>query len=260
MSNKAKIREEVKKLNPIDNLMFQKMAEKVVFCEEILRVFLSDPNLTVLDATPQYFGTNLQGRSVILDARCILSSGKQINIEVQRANDDNHQKRVRYNGAILTTNLTDPGTKFEQVPDVCVIFLSEFDIFKGNRSLYHIDRVIRETGKVVENGFEEIYVNAKGNDGSEVSELMQVFTNDTAYNSKFPITSDRKRRYKQTEEGQKEMSELIEKIRSEGKLEGKLETLYSLVKQGLLSLTEGAIQANMTEESFQKNMNKMFPV
>lgn len=260
MSNKAKIREEAKKLNPIDNLMFQKMAEEIAFCEEILQVILSDPNLKVIDTTPQYVGTNLQGRSVILDARCILSGGKQINIEVQKADDDNHQKRVRYNGAILTTNITDPGTKFEQVPDVCIIFISKFDLFQSNRSLYHVDRIVRETGKKVENGFEELYVNAKGKDGSTLSELMEVFINDDAYNSKFPITSDRKRRYKQTKEGQKEMSEMIEKIRNEGKLEGKLETLYSLVKQGLLSLTEGAIQANMTEESFQKNMNKMFPV
>lgn len=264
MSNQSKIREEAKKLNPIDNLMFQKMAEETAFCEEILQVILSDPQLRVLETIPQYVGTNLQGRSVILDAKCVLSNGKQINIEVQKANDDNHQKRVRYNGAILTTNLTDPGKKFEQVPNVCVIFLSKFDPFQGNRSLYHIDRVIREMGKVVENGFEEVYVNTKVNDHSDVAELMEVFTKDTAYNDKFPITSDRKRRYKQTEEGQKEMSELIEKIRNEGKmegkLEGKLETLYSLVKQGLLSLTEGAIQADMTEESFQNNMNKMFPV
>lgn len=32
--------------------------------------------------------------------------GKQINIEVQRANDDNHQKRVRYNGA-MQANMTE---------------------------------------------------------------------------------------------------------------------------------------------------------
>ena len=99
---------------------------------------------------------------------------------------------------------------------------------------------------------------------SDELELMEVFVKNDIYNNKFPITSDRKRRYKQTEEGQKEMSEIIEKIRNEGKveglLEGKLETLYSLVKQGLLSLTEGAIQANMSEESFQNNMNKMFPI
>ena len=114
--------------------------------------------------------------------------------------------------------------------------------------------------KKIESGFEELYVNAKGNDGSVLSELMEVFVKDNIYNNKFLITSDRKRRYKQTEKGQKEMSEIIEKIRNEGKVEGKLETLYSLVKQGLLSLTEGALQANMSEESFQNNMNKMFPI
>ena len=31
-----------------------------------------------------------------------------------------------------------------------MVFISRFDIFEGNRSLYHVDRVIRETGKVVE--------------------------------------------------------------------------------------------------------------
>ena len=36
MSNKAKIREEAKKLNPIDDLMFRTMAEDKAFCEEIL--------------------------------------------------------------------------------------------------------------------------------------------------------------------------------------------------------------------------------
>lgn len=272
MSNKLKIREEAKKLNPIDDLMFQKMAEDPAFCEEILQVILSKPDLKIVEVIPQYTGTNLQGRSVILDAKCILSNKKQINIEIQRADDDNHQKRVRYNGAILTTNLADPGTKFEQVPDVCIVFISKFDLFKENLPLYHIDRIIRETGTVVKNGFEEVYVNAKVKDGSDVSELMEVFVNDKAYNDKFPITSDRKRRYKETEEGQKEMSEIMEKIwkdgieegrkkgKIEGKLEGKLEILYLLVKQGLLSLTDGATQANMTEELFKHNMDKIFPV
>ena len=76
MSNKAKIREEAKKLNPIDDLMFRTMAEDKAFCEEILRVILSDPALTVLESTPQYAGTNPQGRSVILDAKCVLGDGR----------------------------------------------------------------------------------------------------------------------------------------------------------------------------------------
>ncbi len=152
---------------------------------------------------------------MILDAKCLLGDGRKVDIEVQKSNDDDHQRRVRYNGAILTTNLTDPGKKFEGIPNVCVVFISRFDIFHGNRSLYHIDRVIRETGKVVDNGFEEIYVNTKIKDGSEVSELMEVFVDDNAYNNKFPITSGSKRRYKETEEGQQVMCEIMERLNKE---------------------------------------------
>ncbi len=195
MSNKAKIREEAKRLNPIDDLMFRKMAEDKEFCQEILRVILDDDNLIVLESIPQWIGTNLQGRSVILDAKCIKGDGTQVDIEIQKADDDDHQRRVRYNGAILTTNITNPGIKFENVPDVCVVFISKFDIFGGNLPLYHVDRVVMETGKIVDNGFEEIYVNTQINDGSKVSELMEVFVYDDVYNDKFPKTSEVKRRW-----------------------------------------------------------------
>lgn len=215
MSNKAKIRKEARKLNPIDDLMFRKMAEDKEFCQEILRVILGDDRLIVLEAVPQWIGVNLQGRSVILDARCIKGNGTQVDIEVQKADDDDHQRRVRYNGAILTTNVTDPGIKFEKVPDVCVVFISKFDIFEGNFPLYHVDRVVRETGKIVNNGFEEVYVNTKIKDDSEVAELMEVFVDDNVYNSKFPKTSEMKHRYKETEGGLNVMCEIMERITAE---------------------------------------------
>lgn len=215
MSNNAKIREEAKRLNPIDDLMFRKMAEDKEFCQEILRVILEDDKLIVLESIPQWTGTNLQGRSVILDAKCIKGDGTQVDIEVQKADDDNHQRRVRYNGAILTTNITNPGIRFENVPDVCVVFISKFDIFEGNLPLYHIDRTVRETGKIVDNGFEEIYVNTKINDGSKVSELMEVFVNDDVYNDKFPKTSEIKRQYKKTEGGLNVMYDIVKRFTME---------------------------------------------
>jgi predicted transposase/invertase (TIGR01784 family) len=264
MSNKAKIREEAKKLNPIDDLMFRKMAEDKEFCQEILQVILEDDKLVVLESVPQWVGTNLQGRSVILDAKCVKGDGSQVNIEVQKSDDDDHQRRVRYNGAILTTNITDPGIKFEKVPDVCVVFISKFDIFEGNLPLYHIDRVVRETQRVVDNGFTEIYVNTKVKDGSEVSELMEVFVDDQAYNEKFPKTSDGKHQYKETEKGLNIMCEIMEKIateernegRKEGRKEGTLETLFGLVKDGILTISEAAKRVDMTEKIFVENMEK----
>jgi hypothetical protein len=256
VSNKSKIRAEARKLNPIDDLMFRKLAEDKEFCQEILRVILEDDKLVVLESIPQWSGTNLQGRSVILDAKCVKGDGTQVDIEVQKSDDDDHQRRVRYNGAILTTNITDPGLKFEKVPDVCVVFISKFDIFQGNLPLYHIDRIVRETQQVVNNGFTEVYVNTKVKDGSEVSELMEVFVDDHVYNDKFPKTSEGKYRYKETEGGLNVMCGISEKIRMEGRKEGALETLFGLVKDGILTISEAAKRADMTEKIFVENMEK----
>ena len=93
---------------------------------------------------------------------------------------------------------------------MCGVFLSRFDLFKGGHVRYHVDRVAREAGKVVGNGFTEVYVNAK--DGSVLAELMDVFVRDDAYSDRFPITSRCKRRYKEIEEGQRAMCEIMERI------------------------------------------------
>ncbi len=84
----------------MNDLLFCRMPEDRAFCEEILQVILSDPDLAVPEYTPQYDATNLQRRSAAFDARCILSSGKQVITGVQRACNDHHQKRVRYNSTL----------------------------------------------------------------------------------------------------------------------------------------------------------------
>lgn len=205
-------------------------------------------------------GQNLQGRSVILDAKCILGNGKFINIEVQKADDDNHQKRVRYNGAVLTTNVTDAGVKFEKVPDVCVVFISKFDVFNSSHVVYNIDRVVRQTGEVVNNGFEEIYVSACVRDDSDVSELMDIFTNDSSYNvDKYPVTSSIKKRYKETEEGNKIMCAIMEKIERDGRKEereriNKLNII--LIQQGR---TDDLIRAASDSDYQEQLLDELVP-
>ena len=188
MSEKS--RKTAKQLNPIDDLMFRKMAETKEFCQEILQVIFHDDQLQVIDHTPQCDVTNLQGRSVILDAKCLLGDNRVINIEVQKPSDDDHQRRVRYNGSVLTANIVDRGEKFKAVPDVCMVYIAKFDIFGYDLNIYHVDRTIRETKQIVYNGYEEIYVNALcSNTSNDIGQLMQVFTIDNAYNEKFPVNS-----------------------------------------------------------------------
>ena len=67
---------------------------------------------------------------MILDSLCETADGREFNVEVQKANDDDHVRRVRYNTSCITANITDPGVKFEKVPDVIGIYISKFDMFK----------------------------------------------------------------------------------------------------------------------------------
>ena len=236
MPDKKNFEKYAKLLNPIDDLMFCKMAEHKEFCEEILRVILEDEGLTVEEAIPQWQGKNLSGRSVVLDAKCVTGDGRHINIEVLKADDDNHLKRARYNAAVLTTNISETGKRFEFIPDVCIVFISKFDIFDSGLPLYHIDKVVRETGQVIEDGLTEIFVNTVNYDGSKPARLMKLFTENDAYsNDEFPITSELKSRLKSSEGGSMAMNEILEKLisdekresekrgRKEGILEGKIE-------------------------------------
>ena len=256
MPDKKNFEKYAKLLNPIDDLMFCKMAEHKDFCEEILRVILEDDRLTVLEAIPQWQGKNLTGRSVVLDAKCVTGDGRQINIEVQKADDDNHLKRARYNAAVLTTNVSQTGKRFEFIPDVCIVFISKFDIFDGGLPLYHVDKVVRETGQVIEDGLTEIFVNTVNYDGSKPARLMKLFTENDAYsNDEFPVTSELKSRLKSSEGGSRAMNEILEKLISDEKREsekrGREEGIMLGKEEGMmLGKEEGAkmIAKTMIEE------------
>ena len=105
--------------------------------------------MKVLSVTVQKSVRNLVGRSVRVDALCQLGTGEKVNIEVQRSDKDHHLKRIRYNASCITASETEPGERFENVPTVIMVYISEFDFLKGNRTIYHINHVIRETGAAV---------------------------------------------------------------------------------------------------------------
>lgn len=252
---KNKLQAVVKELNIIDNAVFEKMAEDIGFCEEIISTFLGR-KVKVLKVVPQNSIKNLQGRSVVLDALCEFEDGERCNVEVQNANDDDHQKRVRYNTSCITANITDPGTKFEKIPTVYGIFISKFDMFKENKTVYYVDRIIRGSGTVLDNGLHEIYVNAKVDDGSDIAELMKIFKNQDAYDfKKFPKVSKRKQQFLLSEEGKKHMSDVVRDYAEEYAKEYAKEQLlkmarnffengagYELVCSSLKALSESDIK------------------
>ena len=244
-------------LRPIDDLMFRVMAQSKGFCEEVLRVLLEDPGLTVVECTPQSAVTNPHGRSAVLDALCELSGGGFVDVEVQRVDEGDLQRRARYYASLVTADRTGPGDRFEDVPDVCVAIVCEFDPFGAARSLYHMDRVLRETGEAGDNGLAEVYVNALARDGSEVAALMRLFVEGDAYDdARFPETSSEKRRLRETEEGRMAMGGIIEELCQEseakGEAKGKLETICGFVRDGLVSVQDAAASAGVDASEIER--------
>ncbi len=266
----------VAQLRAIDDIMFRKLCENIAFVEEILRVILEDDKITVVEVIPQDSIQNLRGRSVVLDAYCKLGNGSYCNVEVQRSDSDDHFRRVRYHAACITANVVNPGEQFEQVDDLVVVYISEFDPFNEGRTVYHVRNMVEETGRAVLDGLREIYVNTKHNDGSEIAELMQCLLEPVVTNPKFPALAQELQAEKGNVKGDESMCKLVEEYAQkrakeygeqqkaegliegrkegikEGKTAGTLETLVSLVKEKSLDPVAAARKANMSESEFMK--------
>lgn len=119
-------------------MFFEVLANKPV-CQEMLRTILEDEELIVQDVITQNSEKNLYGRSVRLDALCTLGNGEKCNIEIQRSDNDDHLRRVRYNASSITLRNSQIGTKFDKIPEVYVVFISEFDVFKMGKTVEDVE-------------------------------------------------------------------------------------------------------------------------
>jgi len=130
---------------------------------------------------------------------------------VQKADDDDHIRRCRYNAAGMTWKEAEKGTRFRDLPDVCVVYITEHDFLHGGRTIYHVDKILRENGSIIDDGSSVIYVNTAVNDGSVISDLMRCFLQKTVNDPRFPRLSERVHQYKNTEKGAAEMCEELER-------------------------------------------------
>lgn len=203
--------ETVQEFRPIDDVFFEVLVRNKAVCQEILRVILEDNKLSVENVITQSSEKNIYGRSVRLDALCTLGDGTKCNIEVQRSNNDNHLKRARFNAASITVKESNTGDTFDDVIELYIVYISEFDFLKGGKTIYHVDKVIRETNEVIDDGLHEVFVNTVIDDGTDIAELMACFMEKEVNNPKFPALSSEVTRLKATEGGACAVCEVMEK-------------------------------------------------
>ncbi len=244
--------EKVRDLRPIDDVFFEVLAQKREVCQEMLRVILQDNALIVNDVITQADERNLYGRSVRLDALCTLGNGTKCNIEVQRSDNDNHLKRARFNAASITVKDSNPGDRFEDVIELYIIYISEFDFLNKNKTIYHVEKVLHETGDVIDDGLHEIFVNTVINDGTDIADLMACFTKKEVKNPKFPALSSEVKRLKETEGGAQAVCEVMQKYEKlavdEALKMERIEKIQAMLKEGCSK--EFVLKIGYTEDEY----------
>lgn len=216
----------------LDDDFMTKVFEDISCAELLLRIVLNDEGIRVLEAHSQRGIKNLQGRSVKLDILAVDSHNRVFNVEVQRSDRGAGAKRARYNSALIDANVTEPGDQYEDLNETFVIFITENDVMKAGLPIYHIDRVVRETGKLFEDEEHIIYVNSQIKDETKLGRLMHDFSCTDAKDMYNKVLADRVRYFKEDERGVEIMCREMEIMRNQAHEEGiEKGRIMQLIKQ-----------------------------
>lgn len=235
------------------------MADNIEGMTYVLNVIMERKDLVVRRIETQHTIPNLYARGVRFDVFATDSEGQEYDFEVQNANDGAIPRRARYNSGMMDYRCLSKGADWSELPETYVIFITAKDVLEHNKSLYHIDRTIKEVDDDFEDGAHIIYVNGEYDDiNTELGKMLSDFKCLNASEMKSSILAKRMRMLKETDEGVAIVCESVEKFaeryaaRREARV--KLESVVSLFKKGKITEEDAADEIGMTVDDFKKAM------
>ncbi len=181
----------------IDDFFFEAFADDKAACEEILRTILEDDQLTVINVAIQSRKRNVWRVRFL----CTMGDGSKSNVVIQSGDNNDYFRRAWGNSDGVAVRDSMLGKRFDEILDLYMVHISENDFIGGGKTIYHVDKLLRETGGMINDGIHEVYVNTKIKDDSKISDLMECFTSKMVNDVKFPAITKRFRELKETEGG-----------------------------------------------------------
>ena len=142
-------------------------------------------------------------------------------------------KRARYNSSLLDANLTEKGNAYDALNETYVIFITENDVLKRNLPIYHINRVVEETGEAFGDEAHIIYVNSQIRDETALGKLMHDFTCTDPDDMNYPVLAQRVRYFKEDTKGVTTMCRAMEEMRDATAREAKLEIARTMLEDNV---------------------------
>ena len=238
-----------------DNLMTLVFDRNIEATELLLNVILQRDDLKVLEVVAQreYKNSMPDGRSITIDIYAKDGDGKIYDIEVQRATSGADVHRARFHSSMIDTKMLKARQEFKEIHDSYVIFITASDVIGAGRSLYHINRVIEETGAYFGDGSHIIYVNGSYKDDNDpVGKLMHDFRCLSSVDMFYPVLAKQVKYFKETEGGQEIMCQVFEELAEKRVTEEKKAFARRLIVRGKQTLEEIAEDTDLPLEEVRE--------
>ena len=233
-----------------DDLMTLVFDRNVEATELLLNVILQRNDLKVLEVVAQreYKNPIPGGRSITIDIYAVDGEEKVYDIEVQRASSGADVHRARFHSSMIDMKMLKAKQEFKEIHDSYVIFITASDAMGVGLPLYHINRMIEETGVYFGDGSHIIYVNGSYKDDNDpIGRLMHDFRCVSSVDMFYPELAKQVQYFKETEGGREIMCQVFEDLaekRAEKRAEEtRIETLFTTVKNLMASMKWTAEQA-----------------
>ena len=122
--------------------------------------------------------------------------------------------------------------------------------------IYHINRMVEETGKKFQDEAHIIYVNGAYRDESPLGILMHDFSCTDPNDITYEVLAERVRYFKEDEEGVAAMCKAMEDMRNEAVMDDRKDTACRLLKKGGMSFEDIAEISKLSVEEVRILANK----
>ncbi|MBD5355654.1 MAG: hypothetical protein HDR88_01430 [Bacteroides sp.] len=248
--------EAIGKLNLLDdNLMTLVFDRNTEATELLLNVILQRNDLKVLEVVAQreYKNPMPGGHSITIDIYAKDGDDKVYDVEIQRASAGADVHRARFHSSMIDTKMLKAGQEFKEIHDSYVIFITASDVMGEGCSLYHIDRVIEETGTYFGDGSHIIYVNGSYKDDNDpVGKLMHDFRCLSPADMFYSALAKQVKYFKETEGGQDIMCQVFEDLAEKRVTEEKKAFARRLIARGKQTFEEIAEDTGLSLEEVKE--------
>ena len=205
----------LKKLRPIDN-DFMKVIFKDQRCVELLLDIIYDHQFYLVKFHVEDEHKNLEGRSVRMDIVAHDERGRAVDIEMEKSIDGASPLRARYHASILDSSVSYPAEKWQELPDIYVIFICEEDVFKTGELVNPVQRYMNDKN-IFDDKVHIIYINANIQDETPLGKLMHDLMCKNPEEMYYEALRRRVGYFKNNEGGKKVMCDVIQKLVEEEK-------------------------------------------